>query len=159
MSEERSALIARYKDGYRVVKEALAGATEAELSARPKPGAWSAREVVHHLADSESCSAFRLRTLLASESPVIQGYDQEAFAIKLAYQERPIDEALEVFRLARQTTASLIDRMTDADWNRTGTHTESGPYSAKRWLEIYAAHAHNHADQIRRARASAGAPA
>ena len=36
----------------------------------------------------------------------------------------------------------------------TGTHSESGPYSAERWLEIYAAHAHGHADQIRRARAS-----
>jgi hypothetical protein len=32
---------------------------------------------------------------------------------------------------------------------------ESGRYTVERWLEIYAEHAHNHADQIRRARASA----
>jgi hypothetical protein len=27
-----------------------------------------------------------------------------------------------------------------------------GPYSVERWLEIYSAHCHEHADQIRRAR-------
>ena len=41
------------------------------------------------------------------------------------------------------------------EWQRAGTHSESGAYSLERWLEIYAQHAHGHADQIRRARASA----
>jgi hypothetical protein len=45
----------------------------------------------------------------------------------------------------------LLDRMTDADWARSGTHAESGPYSAEDWLQIYAAHAHDHAAQITRA--------
>ncbi len=153
----RAELIARYKDGYRVVVDALAGATAAELDARPEPRAWSAREIVHHLADSESISATRLRLLLATESPTIQGYDQEAFAERLRYQERPIEDALEVFRLARKTTAELLDRLSGEQWTRAGTHTESGPYGVEDWLEIYAAHAHGHADQIRRARLSARA--
>jgi Arc/MetJ-type ribon-helix-helix transcriptional regulator len=41
------------------------------------------------------------------------------------------------------------------DWQREGTHSEVGRYTVERWLEIYADHAHNHAAQIRRARASA----
>jgi hypothetical protein len=45
--------------------------------------------------------------------------------------------------------------MTDADFAKTGTHPDHGSYGVERWLEIYAEHAHNHADQIRRARASA----
>ena len=59
-----------------------------------------------------------------------------------------------ILRAVREATADLLDRMTDADWTRTGTHSESGAYSAERWLEIYAAHAHDHADQIRRAAGS-----
>ena len=39
----------------------------------------------------------------------------------------------------------------DADFARTGTHAESGPYGVEDWLRIYARHAHEHADQIRRA--------
>jgi hypothetical protein len=42
--------------------------------------------------------------------------------------------------------------MTEDDWRRTGTHAESGPYSVEDWLTIYAAHAHDHAAQIKRAR-------
>ena len=36
--------------------------------------------------------------------------------------------------------------MTDAEWSRQGTHSEHGRYTVERWLEIYAAHAHDHAD-------------
>lgn len=151
---ERTRLIDRYKDGYRVVAEALAGATDAELDARPAPGKWSAREIVHHLADSETTSAIRLRLLLASERPVISGDDQEEFARRLFY-DRPIEASLEAFKAARRTSGEILDRMSEADWSREGTHSESGRYTVERWLEIYAAHAHDHADQIRRARASA----
>lgn len=52
------------------------------------------------------------------------------------------------------TDAELLDRMSESDWAKEGTHPEHGPYNVERWLEIYAAHAHNHADQIERARAS-----
>jgi hypothetical protein len=42
--------------------------------------------------------------------------------------------------------------MTDADWAREGTHSDSGRYTAEDWLKIYAAHGHEHSQQIRRAR-------
>jgi hypothetical protein len=76
-SRTRKQLIEQYKDGYRVVAEALAGAGAEELDARPAPGKWTAREVVHHLADSEMTSAVRLRLLLAVDNPAILGYDQD----------------------------------------------------------------------------------
>ena len=141
----------KYKDGYRVVAEALEGATDAELDARPAPGKWTAREIVHHLADSEMTSAIRLRLLIAEDKPAIVGYDQDEFARRLHY-DRPIEASLEAFKAARDTTAEMLDRLSEAEWAREGTHTESGRYSVLRWLEIYADHAHGHADQIRRAR-------
>ena len=151
--EMRQGLVKKYQEGYKVVASALHGASEGELDARPAPGKWSAREIVHHLADSEMTSAIRLRLLLAEDRPAIKGYDQAEFARKLHY-DRPITASLEAFRAARLTTGELLDRMTDADWAREGTHTEVGRYTVEGWLQIYADHAHNHADQIRRARAS-----
>ncbi len=152
-TQSRRTLIEKYRDGYREVNAALQGVTERELDARPAPDKWSAREIVHHLADSEMTSAIRLRRLIAEDRPVIQGYDQEEFARRL-YYDRPIQASLDAFRLARETTAQILERMTEAEWAREGTHSESGRYTVERWLEIYAAHAHNHADQIRRARAA-----
>lgn len=149
----RQQLVQKYKEGYRTVAEALEGATEAELDARPAPQKWSAREIVHHLADSEMTSAIRLRLLIAEDRPAINGYDEAEFARRL-YYDRPIAASLDAFRTARLTTAELLDRMTDAEWEREGTHTQHGRYAVQDWLKIYADHAHNHADQIRRARAS-----
>jgi hypothetical protein len=123
-----------------------------QLTAHPIPGKWSAAEIVHHLADSETTSSLRLRRLLVEDHPLIQGYDQDQYAAMLHYNEREIAPSLEAFRSARATTAQLIDLMTEDDWHREGTHSESGSYSAEDWLKIYAAHAHNHAAQISRLR-------
>jgi hypothetical protein len=109
---------------------------------------------VHHLADSEMTSAIRLRRLVVEDNPVIVGYDQEEFARRL-YYDRPVTASLDAFRAARESTAQILDRLGDAEWSRQGTHSESGPYGMGDWLRIYAEHAHKHADQIRRARASA----
>jgi hypothetical protein len=147
----RDALVANYKDGYAQVMSALDGATDEELDRQPAPGKWTPREIVHHLADSEMTSAIRLRRLLAEDAPVIVGYDQEEFARKLHYA-RPIDASLEALKGARATTTEILERMTEAEWAREGTHTESGHYTVLQWLEIYAVHAHDHAAQIRRAR-------
>ena len=153
-NQTRTALIARYKDGCREVQAALEGASDKDLDAHPAPGKWSAREIVHHLADSEMTSAVRLRLLVAEENAAIRAYDENQFAARLHYQ-RPIASSLLAFQAARQSTGELLDAMTDADFAKTGTHPEHGRYSVERWLEIYAEHAHKHADQIRRARASA----
>ena len=149
--DERKLLIAQYVDGYRAVAAALLKMTPEELDARPGPGKWSAREIVHHLADSEMTSAIRLRRLIAEDNPTIVGYDQETFATRL-YYDRPIASSLEAFRWARVSTAEILDRLTEDEWIRAGTHSESGAYGVLRWLEIYAEHAHKHAAQIRRAR-------
>ena len=150
--EERNELIAKYAAGYDEVINALNGFPSDSLGAHPIPGKWSAREIVHHLGDSESFSAARLRKLLVEESPVIQGYDQDEYATKLRYNERDMAPALEALRCARESTTQLLGLMTEDDWQREGTHTESGRYTTEDWLAIYAAHAHNHASQIRRLR-------
>ena len=148
--EEKSELIAKYAAGYDEVMKALDGFPADSLSAQPIPGKWSAREIVHHLGDSESTSALRLRKLLVEDNPTIYGYDEADFAVKLRYNERDMAPALDAFRSSRETTTQLLGMMSDDEWKREGVHTESGPYSVEKWLRIYAEHAHNHAGQIAR---------
>lgn len=147
---DRAALIVTYKEGPDVVETAVAGLTDADLDRRPAPSEWTAREVVHHLADAETRAAIRLRQLLAEDSPTIHAYDEERYARTLHY-ERPIATSLAIFRAVRAGTGELLDLLSDADFARSGTHTESGPYSVETWLEIYAAHGLDHVDQLRAA--------
>jgi len=155
-NESRAARIAKYADGYNEVIRALDGITDAELDAREAPGEWSPRQVIHHMADSEMASALRIRRIIAEENPLIQGYDQDEFARVLFY-DRPIEGSLEAFRGARASTVPILERLSDEQWARAGMHDETGVMSAESWLEYYSQHAHDHADQIRRARAAAGA--
>jgi hypothetical protein len=151
-AKERDALIDRYAEGPEEVRKSLEGFPPDRLTTRAFPGKWTAAEIVHHLSDSETVSAIRLRRLLAEERPVINGYDQDEYARLLRYQERPIEPSFETFRAVRAATTQLLRLMSETDWQRQGWHSESGAYTAETWLQIYAAHAHNHAAQIRRLR-------
>jgi hypothetical protein len=145
----RIALLERYRTGYEAIADALTGATEANLDRRPSGEEWSARMVVHHLADSEATAYVRLRRLIGEDDAVIVGYDEAEFARRLHY-DRPIAASLAVVAAVRAASLELLERLTPEEWDRTGTHSESGPYSVDDWLNIYAAHSHDHADQIRR---------
>jgi DinB family protein len=149
-AQARNELIRRYRDGHRAVVDALQGLSEEELD-RSASDEWTPRMIAHHLADSEMTSAIRLRRLIAEDGPVITGYDEVQFASRLT-SDRPIEPSLEAMRWARESTAQILDRLTEEDWSRAGTHSESGPYSVEDWLTIYANHGHDHAKQIERAR-------
>jgi hypothetical protein len=149
-ADERKALIQRYRDGHRAVAEALDGLSDEELD-QSATGDWTPRMIAHHLADSEMTSAIRLRRLIAEDNPVIQGYDEVQFASALT-SDRPIEPSLEAMRWARESTAQILERLSEEDWLRAGTHSDSGPYSVEDWLVIYANHGHDHANQIARAR-------
>jgi len=148
---DRSALLDRYRDGFAEVEAALAGITDDDLDHPAPDGGWTARQVVHHLADSEATAYVRLRRLIAEDDPLIQGYDEPEYARRLHY-DRPIASSLAVLQGVRAASLDLLESLTPAEWQRSGTHAESGAYSVDRWLEIYAGHSHEHADQIRAAR-------
>jgi hypothetical protein len=147
----RNDLMERYRSGYQAVVDALDGITPDELDRQDDSGEWSPRIVVHHLADSEATALVRLRRLIAEDSPVIQGYDEADYARRLHY-DRPIEPSLAVVAAVRASSLQLLERLTPEEWERAGTHSESGPYSVDSWLRIYAGHAHDHANQIREAR-------
>ena len=149
-SEQREQLIKRYREGNRAVADAFEGLREDELD-HSASGEWTPRMIAHHLADSEMTSAIRLRRLIAEDNPVIQGYDEVQFASRLT-ADRPIEPSLEAMRWARESTAQILERLSDEEWHRTGTHSESGSYSVEDWLTIYANHLQDHAKQIERSR-------
>jgi hypothetical protein len=152
--DERLELIAQYAAGYDVVLAALEGITPAEWEAREGAGEWCPREVVHHLADSEMDGAGRIRMLVAEHEPRLTGWDADRWVAVLYTVERPVEPSLAAFRAAREVTLPLLRLLTDAQWQRTGLHSEFGSMSADDWLSFYGTHAQDHADQIRRARAA-----
>jgi hypothetical protein len=108
---------------------------EAGLDRRGGSQEWTPRQIVHHLADSEMTSAIRLRRLIAEDHPEIMGYDEPEYARRL-YYDRPIGPTHDAVKAARATTATILDRLTEEEWQREGTHSESGRYTVEGWLQI-----------------------
>lgn len=147
---EREALIDRYARGPALFKEAIAQVPKEAFQWRPAPGKWSAHEVIVHCADSESNAHGRIRYLVAEEKPVVLGYDQDRWARELDYHSLPWEPALATVEAVRANTTALLRRLSDAQWARMGTHTESGSYGALDWLKSYAEHLEIHARQLER---------
>lgn len=115
---------------------------------------WSARQCIHHMADSEAQSYARLRRLVAEpEGSIIQGYDEAAWANepKLAYIDGPVENSIAVFAAVRAASLDLIKRLEESDLEKFGEHTEAGRYTIARWLETYTKHPYDHGDQLVRA--------
>ena len=146
--EERDKRIAEYAAGPARLKAALASVPAAATQWRPKPGEWSAHEVVVHCADSETNAFTRIRFLAAEPEPVLAAYDQDRWAQTFDYHTLPLDVALSVVEAVRASTAALLRRLPESVWTRAGRHTESGRYTPEDWLRIYSDHLEVHARQI-----------
>ena len=147
---EREDRIERYARGPSLLKAALGKVPEAARKWRPGPGRWSVHEIVCHCADSETNAALRIRYLAAAESPLVHGYDQDAWAVRLDYHALPLETALATVEAVRAHTAEVVRRLPETAWSREGRHTESGRYTGEDWLEVYAEHLEKHSHQIER---------
>jgi hypothetical protein len=124
--------------------------TEVELDAS-NTGGWTARQVIHHVADSETQSYARLRRLIAEPGTNIQGYDEAGWGENetLGYRDLPIAQSLEVFKAVRASSLEIIKRLNPNQLDNSGTHSESGEYTVKTWLDTYISHPLEHAAQIK----------
>lgn len=147
-------LLERFRRGPELVAVAMIGAAGSEVDYAPAPGAWSVRQIMAHLADSEIVAADRFRRVIAEENPTIVAYDQNAWAAHLDYARRKPSHAMESFRRIRSENYDLLKELPEGTFARSGRHTERGALTLLELLRTYAAHAEGHARQLRETRAA-----
>ncbi len=128
----------------------IRGLTPRQLAARPAPGKWSIREIIHHLTDTEMVMGCRARWIAFEKHPTLVPYDQEKWAAGRAREHEPLSETLERFRLLRRSQLRLFRRASATDLRRTGFHPERGVVTLRVQLETLAGHDLNHLAQIQR---------
>ena len=120
-------LIETYVAGVGSLRQAVAGLTREQLTARPVPGKWSTLEVVCHLADFEPILADRIKRIIAEDRPTLIGADENRFAAALAYHQRDLEEELEIVERTRSQLARILRAQSDEVLQRVGVHNERGP--------------------------------
>jgi hypothetical protein len=138
-----------YEQATQVFLEVVEKLTPADLDKVKKDG-WNARQVIHHLADSEEQSCARLKRLIAEPGGVIQGYNENIWAQNptLGYTQLPIENSLALFKASRAASLEILNRLTVDQLSNAGVHTESGAYDVRKWLKSYINHPKDHARQL-----------
>lgn len=147
-------LLERFRRGPELIAVAMIGAAGSELDYVPSPGAWSVRQIMAHLADSEMVGADRFRRVIAEDNPTIMAYDQDAWATKLDYARRKPSHAMETFRRTRAENHELLRELPEIAFGRVCKHSERGALTLLELLRTYALHAEAHAKQLRETRAA-----
>jgi uncharacterized damage-inducible protein DinB len=135
---------------------AVAGLSDEQLDTPYRPGGWTVRQVVHHMADSHMNASMRFRLGLTEENPTIKPYDEKAWAELSDVRHLPIDVSLRLLDALHDRLVHLLRSVPPSSFSRTIVHPENGAMTLDTLLCIYSWHGRHHAAHITGLRARQG---
>lgn len=127
---------------------------EDDLSRTYAPGKWSVRYILHHITDSETVLYDRVRRVIAEPRQVIWWYNEDLWAKKLDYSERPLDMSRRIYESTRAAVIFYAERHYEKDGHLEFVHSLTGVRTLKDEFDKTASHNEHHLSQIRAALAS-----
>jgi len=144
----RAERIATVRELPKKMRDAVAGLSEEQIDAEYRPGGWTLRQTVHHLADSHSNSLTRFKLALTEdEPPTIRPYYEDRWA-ELGDSKLPIDVSLNMIDGIHARWIALMESMSDEDFNKKFIHPETGEWTLDSALTLYAWHSKHHTAHI-----------
>jgi uncharacterized damage-inducible protein DinB len=141
------------------LRAAAAGLSDAQLDVPYRPGAWTGRQIIHHVADSHMNCYIRCKWTLTESEPLIKAYDETSWANLPDSREGPIDAILDLLDALHRAWTDLLRRLEPRDWERRFRHPETGDEpTLHEAMEYYVWHGRHHCGQILSIRRRAGLP-
>ena len=110
-----------------------------------RPGGWTGRQVIHHVADSHINAYTRFRLALTEDNPTIRPYDEAAWAELPDVAATPITVSLALLESLHSRWVTLLHHLSEAQWQRTFYHPGNQKTSTlDQTLALYAWHGQHH---------------
>ena len=110
-----------------------------------RPGGWTGRQVIHHLADSHMNCYFRFRLALTEDNPTVRPYDEQAWAELPDVAATPITVSLALLEALHTRWVTLLQHLSATQWQRTFYHPGSErTITLDQALALYAWHGQHH---------------
>ncbi|NGZ75572.1 YfiT family bacillithiol transferase [Saccharibacillus alkalitolerans] len=139
------------------LEEAIEGLSEEQLDTPYRPGGWTVRQVVHHLADSHMNAYIRLKLALTEEGPTIKPYEEAVWAEQADSKGLAVGASLMLLRGLHMHWSFLLESLTPEQRARTFYHPESGNWTRlDTQTSHYAWHGRHHTAQIAALRERSG---
>jgi hypothetical protein len=149
-AEQREELIERIAR----LPERLAGLMSelapSDLETPYRPGGWTARQVIHHLADSHINAYVRLKLALTEDTPVIKPYDESSWAVLPDVESVPVEVSERLLRALHERLSATFRALPEEAFARSYRHPEQGrEMTLEELLGIYAWHGDHHLEHLR----------
>ena len=143
-ADERAQAIAFLEELPKLLRHEVEARGEAGLDRPYRPGGWTLRRLIHHVADSHHQASARMRLAMTEDWPTIKPYDQEAWAKLADATSGPVEPSLAILDGLHARWALLLRSLKEEDWARGFHHPENGPERLDQVLLRYEWHGRHH---------------
>ncbi|HEX8514714.1 MAG TPA: putative metal-dependent hydrolase [Bacteroidia bacterium] len=131
------------------LNELTSGLTAHTLEKSYRPGGWTARQIIHHIADSHSNALIRLKLALTEDKPVIKPYDQDAWSRLPDAKHAAVASSLQMITAIHERWNIVLETMTEQDFSRTYIHPEyNREFRLDEFIALYAWHGKHHCGHL-----------
>ncbi len=125
------------------------GRSDAALDTPYRPGGWTVRQVVHHVADSHINAYVRMKFAITEDAPAIKAYDEARWAELPEARTGPAEMSLALLEALHRRWVMFLRGFGEAESARVYVHPELGPVSIDEALALYAWHSRHHEGHVR----------
>jgi uncharacterized damage-inducible protein DinB len=147
-SGARPSLIQQLAEASDSLRAAIANLSPDQLDTPYRPGGWTARQIVHHLADAQMNWYVRTKLALTEDSPTIKPYDEALWAELFDARTGPIETSLMLLDGLDRRWAALYRSLSEEQWKRSMNHPERGTIMLDVSLALHAWHCRHHIAHI-----------
>jgi uncharacterized damage-inducible protein DinB len=147
-SEDRPLLLAQLAEAPSKLRAAVAELSDVQLDTRYRPGGWTVRQVVHHLADAQLNWYIRPKLAVTEDLPATKPYAEQLWAELADARSGPIEPSLRIFEGVTARWCRFLDSLAPAEWFRKFTNPEWGTLTVEDTLRSMAWHARHHTAHI-----------
>jgi uncharacterized damage-inducible protein DinB len=130
------------------VRAAVAGLSDTQLDTPYRPGGWTVRQVVHHLADAQMNWYLRTRLALTEFEPLVKPFEEARWADLADARSGPVEPSLLLCDAICARWVALFESLSRAEWTRRMLHPERGEFTLDQVLPMHAWHTRHHTAQI-----------
>ncbi len=145
---QRQALVEGIAAAPANMRAAVVKLSEIQLDTPYRPDGWTARQVVHHVADSHLNAYTRFRLALTEDEPTIKPYDEAAWAELSDAKTAPVEVSLVLLAKIHERWEMLMRTLAPATFARTFKHPDLGAMSLDVQLQLYDWHGRHHIAHI-----------
>jgi len=131
-----------------LMRQAVQNLTDEQLNTPYRPGGWTVRQVVHHVADSHINSYIRFKLALTEDNPTIKPYEEDRWAELADGKFEPVEVSLLLLQTLHHRWVVMLKSLTPNQWQRTYLHPVSGEATLTKVAALYAWHGNHHLAHI-----------